>query len=281
MKISRRDFLATGASCLYAPKILYGQGLSLTLDDSSPSSERQMVGVKLKCLVDVSDSINPREYRVQTDGLAMAMRSDVVKDAIFRQGGIAFSLTEFSFRPEKRIDWAILRTGDDVERMADTIQSLARNGDNQSSTALGKGINACIDDFNNTQIISTRCVIDVSGDGVDNDGSLPIEISNADFVRLQVRRCTDNGITCNGITLPTDAEPNLPMGASTLTEYFRQHVITPEGSTFINAYGGVEPIRPGFVITVADWSGFQEAMEQKLRLEIMGSLPPQRRVSYG
>ena len=242
------------------------------------------VGVRLKCLVDVSTSIHEnasvREYTLQKQGIGEAIRSDTVKNAIAAQGGIAFSLSEFHDYPLSRIPWAILETEEDADMMSSLIQAMPIFYD-RLGTGIARGLRRALTDFQNCPHIGERSVLDISGDGPENkEGNTHIDAqgqhhyTGGEIIVLNAaQRLWQHGITCNGITLPTDPNTDLPNGINDISEYYETYIRTPAGQSFIDQYGYVSPLREGFVMAVNQWPDFKDAMQEKLRLEIMGQLP--------
>jgi hypothetical protein len=248
------------------------------------------VGVRLKCLVDVSGSIseneNIQEYSMQKNGIASALRSDEVKSAIRSQGGIAFSLTEFHSQPLSRIPWALLQSDEDVEIMSSLVYRMPIFYD-RKGTGIARGLSRSLTDFQNCIHSGARSVLDVSGDGADNesahsyiDGNEEVIIPEYTAVNNAAQRLWQAGITCNAIALPADNNSNLPPGINTVEDYYRRFVITPQNTSYADEFGFASPLRAGFTMAVNRWEDFQAAMTEKLRLEIIGQLPTLRR-SYG
>jgi len=243
------------------------------------------VGVRLKCLVDVSGSIaeneNIQEYTLQKYGIAAALRSEEVKAAIQSQGGIAFSLTEFHNQPLPRIPWALLQSEEDVDVMSNLVQNMPIFYD-RKGTGIAGGLASALTDFQTCIHTGARSVLDVSGDGADNesaysyiDGNEEVIIPEYMAVSNAAERLWQAGVTCNAIALPTDNNSNLPPGIATVEEYYRRFVITPRNTTFTDEFGFASPLRAGFTMSVNRWEDFQAAMTEKLRLEIIGQRPPQ------
>jgi len=286
MKSSRRDFIAKTAACFVAPVLITTPAqsretiedriedmwrnyyafdpLSLAEDAGSDIFTRQVsfLGVDLKCLIDTSTSIKENEYHIQRHGIAQSLRSEQVKDAILSQGGIAFSLSEFEGSVHRRIPHAILQSESDINLIADITDAMIPRPI-RTATGMAFGIAACREDFNHQRFFADRKVMDISGDGADNVAALGLLENAALSVRREVATCARQGIVCNGLVMPHDPEAELPSTVSSLPEYYRNYVITPKGL-------GVEP---GFLIDANAVGSFEEAMAEKLMLEIIGELP--------
>jgi hypothetical protein len=100
--------------------------------------------------------------------------------------------------------------------------------------------------FAESPVRSLKRVIDVSGDGPNNQG---------EYVNLVRDEVVAAGITINGLPLMTDGGMISAFDVPDLDKYYADCVI-----------GGPN----AFVIPVNDWSQFPEAVRRKLVLEIAG-----------
>ncbi len=125
--------------------------------------------------LDVSASVNAREYDIQKGGLAAAMRDPEVIEAILVEPGSVWLLAyEWSASLQQVVfqDWAQIRNHDDIRRFAAGLDAHTRRF-GRSSTALGQALSFGAKQFTYLPAICNRHVIDVSGDGVNNDGVSP------------------------------------------------------------------------------------------------------------
>ena len=145
--------------------------------------------VALLLAVDVSGSVDPDEYRVQMDGLAAAIRDPLVSEALVR-GQSAVSLMQWSgvSRQVVTIPWTLIRDYDDVERLAQLIETDPRRWRNYS-TAIGEALQQGVLAMRHAPVCD-RKVIDVSGDGVSNEGGEPTYVHPS----LQAADITVNGL---------------------------------------------------------------------------------------
>ena len=295
--LTRRSFLTAVTSITVAPSLLLAQEeegeylknlfrqfdpLQIAKNERSDVFTRniQFAGVKLKCLMDISPSITAEEYQLQKIGTARALRSDRVKTAISQQGSIIFSLSEFSWMATHRIPWAVLQSNEDIEFVSHLIETMPKNPI-RYGTGLSFGIDSCRQHFQQSNIPVEKYVLDISGDGGGNQISSIHTTISAEAVRSSSLACANQGIVCNGITLPTDTYSNLPPNTSSVADYYREYVRTPANFSYTDQYGGTSYTQEGFVIEVNSWEAFEEAMTEKLRLEIMGSLPSPQRLRFG
>jgi hypothetical protein len=128
------------------------------------------LALELALLVDVSGSVDATEYNLQKNGYVLAFQSAAIQNAIIARGGIAVQYIEWSSANEQavRVSWTVIDSAATANAFATTLSGLNRafNG----ATAPGSAINFAVPLFNNG-IDSDRQVIDVSGDGEQNDGA--------------------------------------------------------------------------------------------------------------
>lgn len=184
--------------------------------------------------VDVSGSVDRQEYRVQMDGLALALRDGIVADALVEQQAYV-SLVQWtgSSRQRQTVPWTAIRSYQDVLSLADTIESDPRIWRNYS-TAIGEALMVSRAAFAPVANC-TRKVIDVSGDGVSNEGIAPTT-QRADL--------NADGITVNALAIETDD--------TDLTGYFFENLITGPGA---------------FVVTANGFADYPEQIKRKLQRE--------------
>jgi len=163
--------------------------------------------VALILTVDVSGSINEEEYRLQMDGLAAAMDDSTIVDALINaQAQVALVQWSGSSRQEITIPWQKMAARDDVAAFADLVRNAERPW-RHFSTAIGDMLYRVAPMID--QVDCKQYVIDVSGDGVSNEGPIPDDARNALIGR---------GVRINALAI-------LGASQSDLTEYFREHVI--------------------------------------------------------
>jgi Ca-activated chloride channel family protein len=185
----------------------------------------------LAMAVDVSGSVDPQEYRIQMDGLAAGLRDGVVSEALVKaEAQVALVHWTGSSRQALTIPWRQIRTFEDIDRFADEVEIAERPWRN-FSTAIGEALQFTL---KKTALVPgcRRIVIDVSGDGVSNEGVEPIHILPA----IRAANVTVNALVIEG----TDED---------LTGYFWENVISGEGS---------------FVVTANGFEQYAEKMRQKL-----------------
>ena len=187
--------------------------------------------------LDVSSSVDDREYELQSKGLAAALNAPDIRHAILSgRGEVALAVYEWSGRHREKLhlDWTILRSHADIARAAAALADMER-ATSEFPTALGAALGY------GAQVMArapecARRVIDVSGDGINNQGFSPA---------LAYKHFPFQNITVNGLVI-------LGHDAAVLRHY-RDEVLRG----------------PGAFLEVADgFEDFQRAMERKLFREI-------------
>lgn len=222
--------------------------LSLLLGAASPP--RIESDIALVLVSDVSRSIDDTEFALEKSGYASALTDPKVIAAL--QGGptgrIALAYVEFAGAEEVEtvLGWTMISDGESAHRVATELIDAPRSF--RGRTAIGAGLlraNALLAD---PSLDAARRVIDVAGDGTNNDGPDSAMVRDA---------LVEAGVTVNGLAIINDHPANYsyahtqPPGG--LAEYYRQHVMGGPGS---------------FVVEVHDFHAFGDAIVRKLLSEI-------------
>lgn len=184
--------------------------------------------------IDVSNSVDPAEYRLQSHGLADALEdSDVIEAMV--QGAVAIMVVQWSgeTRQEVSIPWTRVNTALDVARLSQEARLMPR-AFVLSDTAPAEAIYFSLDQFKDVADCRNK-VIDVSGDGTPNSGR------DTRGARQAAERA---GVTINGIAIES-------MGLA-ITGFYRTAVIT----------------RNGFVITARTHREYPDAIRRKIIREL-------------
>jgi hypothetical protein len=201
------------------------------------------VGLELALLVDVSGSVDNTEFNLQRQGYVNAFNSAVVQNAILAsQGGsIAATLVYWSGAGEQQtaVGWTLIDSVASAQAFATAIGNAARPY--SGLTAPGSAINYITPLFNNNGFDSSRQVIDVSGDGAENDGANTATARN------------------NALAAGVDAINGLAIGNATLQAWYAANIQGGAGS---------------FTIQANDFADFGAAIEDKLVKEISGVPEP-------
>lgn len=194
--------------------------------------------LELILAVDVSGSINAYEFRLQSEGLAEAFENASLAAAVGElEGGALVILTQWSgsTRQIAATGWHHVTDAASMAAFAAAVRRAGRAWRN-FSTAIGEALLHAAEVSATAPLECRRRVIDVSGDGVSNEGRPPAEVSRA----LVARGFTINGLVIRG----ADPDP---------VEHYRREVI-----------GG-----PGAFIEVArSFEDYPEAILRKLLREI-------------
>lgn len=189
----------------------------------------------LALAVDVSGSVDSSEYRIQMDGLAAGLRDPVVSEALVR-GQARVMLVQWTGESRQRvtIPWTKIDSFVALEKFADQVAQDPRVWRN-FSTAIGEALEATLLRFDEVAECR-RLLIDISGDGVSNEGVEPTQIYSL---------LKDRGVIVNAIAIE-ESEPDL-------TAYFFENVIFGEGA---------------FVVSASGFADYPERIRKKLLREV-------------
>ncbi len=227
--------------------------LLATLFASPAVAEDIAVDVELMLAVDVSYSMGPGELELQRRGYAEALTSPEIIQAI-RTGyyqKVAVTYVEWSGDYDQRVivDWTLVESEADLSSFAATLT--ARFDDSLRRTSISGVMDYAPIDFRTNGFSAERKVIDISGDGPNNQGR-PVEVARDELIAA--------GFVINGLPLMTqDLERDNPFfDLVDLDLYYEACVI-----------GG--PL--SFVVPVESWKEFPAAVRRKLVLELAGRAP--------
>lgn len=198
-----------------------------------PNAHAIVVDTELSLLVDVSGSIDNTEFNLQRTGYANAFNDAAVINAIVSKGGIAANLVYWSSNNQQQqaIGWTLINDATSAQNFANAILAAARPFND--NTAPGNAINFAVPLFNNNGFEGDNLIIDVSGDGEQNDGS------DTATARTNAENA---GITINGLAI----------GNSSLVAWYTANVKTTDG----------------FVIQAANFTDFDGAVKTKIGREV-------------
>lgn len=175
--------------------------------------------VALMLAVDVSGSIDGDEYRIQMDGLAEALREKVIAEAlILSEAEIALMQWTGTGRQSVVISWTTITSEEDILIFAQQVQDQERIW-RDFSTAIGEAMELAHGYFAAVDQCE-RLVMDISGDGISNEGRLPSDVWPA---------LTEAGITVNALAIENTGFP--------LTPWFEENVIHGPGAFVVTANG--------------------------------------------
>ncbi|KPA21672.1 hypothetical protein shim_23790 [Shimia sp. SK013] len=175
--------------------------------------------IALLLAVDVSGSVDAGEYRVQMDGLAAGLRDGIVVEALIKaEAAVALMQWTGTRRQQVSVGWTRVRTADEAEALAQAVEAMPRAW-SKYSTAIGDALWRGADLMDQAPTCR-RKVIDVSGDGVSNEGIEPAQGR---------ARLAGMAVTVNALVIETDD--------TDLTGYFWENVITGSGAFVVTANG--------------------------------------------
>ena len=123
--------------------------------------------------MDISSSVSPTEYAIQLHGLAAAFRDPQVIEAVLSVPGEVVYVLPYEWSGRQQQDaiggWTALRDAGDIAAFAERMDAHVRRYEN-FSTAIGTSIDFALTAFTRLPEPCERMVIDLSGDGVNNDG---------------------------------------------------------------------------------------------------------------
>jgi hypothetical protein len=202
-----------------------------------------LVDLELLIAVDVSASMTRDEFELQRFGYVDAIRHPDFIRAVLRgdHGRIALSYVEWSGSKVQRVvvPWRLIDHADSARAFADELAA------RDILQSLGTSISAAIDFgarfFDPDAFAGSRQVIDISGDGPNNQGR-PVDRARADAVA--------EGIVINGLPILINPSPIFPA----MDRYYHDCVIGGPGAFVLPIYRAEEfaiAIRRKLILEVA------------------------------
>lgn len=221
--------------------------IAVALASAAQAQCRQALALGL----DVSGSVDAREYRQQLDGLATAFADPEVRAKILAVSGASIRTLVFEWSgPQDQavlVPWTALNTAADIDTVMETLRQTVRR-DATPGTALGTAMQVGRIHLDR-QADCWKRTLDISGDGKSNLGPRPGAVKT-DIVA--------SGITVNALVVGVD-DPNIgdirQAEIGELASYFRTEVIVGADA---------------FIITAIGFSDYARAMKQKLLRELEG-----------
>jgi hypothetical protein len=220
-------------------------------DVQSEDRAAAVVDVELVLAVDVSYSMDMDELAVQREGYAQAIVSKEFLQALksLPNGKISVTYFEWAASNDQKIiiPWRIIDGPETADAVADEILKTPIR--RASRTSISGAINFAMPLFENNPYPGLRRVIDISGDGPNNNG---VPVTPARDAALA------KGITINGLPIMVKEPSYSTMDIENLDWYYEDCVIGGPGS---------------FVVAIKDREKFREAIRTKLVLEVAGRTP--------
>jgi hypothetical protein len=212
------------------------------------------VDIELILAVDVSYSMDMDELAVQREGYAQAIVSKEFLQALksLPNGKIAITYFEWAASNDQKIiiPWRVIDGPETADAVSEEILKTPIR--RASRTSISGAINFAMPLFEQNPYHGLRRVIDISGDGANNNGA---PVTGARDMALS------KGITINGLPIMVKDPTYSTMDIDNLDFYYEDCVIGGPGS---------------FVVSIKDRDKFKEAIRTKLLLEVAGRTPEPR-----
>lgn len=218
--------------------------------------DAQAVDVELILAVDVSYSMDMDELAIQREGYAQAIVSKEFLQALRAgpNGRIAVAYFEWAASGDQKliIPWRLIDGPESADAVSAEIMRIPVR--RASRTSISGAINFAMPLFEENPYHGLRRVIDISGDGPNNNGS-PVTIARD--------AALEKGIIINGLPIMVKEPSYSTMDIDNLDFYYEDCVIGGPGS---------------FVITIKDRDKFKEAIRTKLLMEVAARTPERKLV---
>ncbi|MEX0751926.1 MAG: DUF1194 domain-containing protein [Xanthobacteraceae bacterium] len=218
------------------------------------SSGAVEVDVELVLAVDISFSMDPDEQALQREGYIHAITSreflSALRDGV--HGKIAMTYFEWANANEQRIivPWRLIDGPEAADAFADEIARAYYRRASRTSISGALEFGAAL--FDNSGYKGLRRVIDISGDGANNNGALLAPMRDEVVAK---------GIVINGLPIMVKVPLGSGMDIGELDVYYEDCVIGGPGA---------------FLIPIKNRGEFKEATRRKLVQEIASRPPPPR-----
>ena len=218
--------------------------------------EAATVDVELILATDVSYSMDMDELAVQREGYAQAIISKEFLQALksLPNGKVSITYFEWAASSDQKIiiPWRLIDGPETADAVASEIMKTPVR--RASRTSISGAIYFAMPLFDQDPYHGTRRVIDISGDGPNNNGA-PVTPARDEAV--------SKGIVINGLPIMVKEPSYSTMDIDNLDWYYEDCVIGGPGS---------------FVVPIKDREKFKEAIRTKLLLEVASRTPERRLV---
>jgi hypothetical protein len=224
------------------------------LELAAPKDSTPSVDIELILAVDVSYSMDMDELAIQREGYAQAIVSKEFLQALKTgpNGKISITYFEWAASSDQKIiiPWRVIDGPETADAVANEIMKTPIR--RASRTSISGAINFAMPLFDENPYRGLRRVIDISGDGPNNNGT---PVTGARDAALE------KGIIINGLPIMVKEPSYSTMDIDNLDFYYEDCVIGGPGS---------------FVVSIKDREKFKEAIRTKLLLEVAGRTPERR-----
>ncbi|MCU0819800.1 MAG: DUF1194 domain-containing protein [Beijerinckiaceae bacterium] len=204
------------------------------------------VDVALVLAVDISFSMDLDELSLQRSGYIEALTSPLVLDAIRKGmvGKVAVTYIEWAGVNTRHIiaDWSIIEDQASAEAFVKQLREAPIR--RARRTSVTTAIEFSVDRLKQAQVRPIRRVIDISGDGPNNEGGLVTRARDA---------AVEAGVVINGLPIVIKRGWTSPYDVDNLDDYYRDCVIGGPGS---------------FMLTITEKGQFAPAIKQKILREL-------------
>jgi hypothetical protein len=218
---------------------------------AAPKDTTPSVDIELILAVDVSYSMDMDELAIQREGYAQAIVSKEFLQALKTgpNGKISVTYFEWAASSDQKIiiPWRVIDGPESADAVAAEIMKTPIR--RASRTSISGAINFAMPLFDENPYRGLRRVIDISGDGPNNNGTPVTAARDA---------ALEKGITINGLPIMVKEPSYSTMDIDNLDFYYEDCVIGGPGS---------------FVVSIKDRDKFKEAIRTKLLLEVADRSP--------
>jgi hypothetical protein len=250
-----RWFVSIGA--LLAASLLAGGDVAVIAAPGSQVAQQRAetdanaVDVQLVLAVDVSYSMDMDELAIQREGYAQAIVSKEFLQALKTgpNGKVAVTYFEWAASSDQKIiiPWRVIDGPESADAVAaEILKTPIRRA---SRTSISGAIYFAMPLFDQSPYHGLRRVIDISGDGPNNNGT-PVTIARDEAL--------SKGIIINGLPIMVKEPSYSTMDIDNLDYYYEDCVVGGPGS---------------FVVTIKDREKFKEAIRTKLLMEVADRMP--------
>ena len=234
-----------------APGLKLQPGQHLTDQRLTEKDSAATVDVELILAVDVSYSMDMDELAIQREGYAQAIVSKEFLQALKTgpNGKVAVTYFEWAASSDQKIiiPWRVIDGPETADAVAaEILKTPIRRA---SRTSISGAIYFAMPLFDESPYKGLRRVIDISGDGPNNNGA-PVMGARDEAL--------SKGIVINGLPIMVKEPSYSTMDIDNLDYYYEDCVIGGPGS---------------FVVSIKDREKFKEAIRTKLLLEVAGRTP--------
>jgi hypothetical protein len=210
------------------------------------------VDLELVLAVDISLSMDDEEQRLQRDGYVAAIRHPeviaAIRDGLNGQIALAYMEWAGTASQEVLVAWSLIDGKEAADAFAETLAAIPLRRAHR--TSISGALQSAGELFEASGFRGLRQVVDVSGDGANNQGA-PVPLARD--------RLVEQGIVINALAIMIDRRGlDDYFHLANLDEYYEDCVIGGPGA---------------FVVRVTDQTQFAAAIRRKMILEISDVWP--------